>query len=163
MPYRAHHLPSIAFALLALGVSAAHGAQTQQSEPASFCPRSAGTGAAADATSPNFNAGMAAFRNKKYPLAYSHLRPLAQSGNVEAERGLGLLLMQSCGPNGDKSLAASWIGKAAGAGDIPASAALGRMYMNGEGVKQDDSTAFKWLMQAANGEDAPSQVSLGVL
>ena len=127
-----------------------------------FCSASAGA-PAPDAATPNLNAGMDAFASKNYLVAYSHLHPLAERGDPAAQRGLGFLLMQSCGPTGNRVLAVSWIGKAAAAGDIPASAALGRMYMNGDYVTQDDATAFTWLMQAAKGGDADAQTDLAVL
>jgi TPR repeat protein len=161
MQYRVRAIASVCALILGLSAGTTL-AQTPQIQAPPFCAISADA-SVPDAAMPNVNAGMAAFANKNYPVAYSHLHPLAEAGNPAAQRGLGLLLMQSCGPSGDRALAVSWIGKAAAAGDVPAAAALGRMYMNGGNVIQDDATAFAWLMQAAKGADADAQTDLGVL
>ena len=110
---------------------------------------------------PDAALGKAAIANNDYPLAYSHFRPLAEAGNRDAQRELGLLLLQSC--YGDRSPALSWIGKAAAAGDVKSAATLGRLYMNGDGVAQDDATAFRWLQQAGGAGDASAQANLGIL
>jgi hypothetical protein len=161
MQYRFRHIASLFTLILGLSVGTTF-AQIAQAPTPSFCAISADA-MVPDAAMPNVNAGMAAFANKNYPVAYSHLHPLAEAGNPAAQRGLGFLLMQSCGPTGNRALAVSWIGRAASAGDIPAAASLGRMYMNGDNVTQDDATAFTWLMQAAKGGDADAQTDLGVL
>jgi hypothetical protein len=105
---------------------------------------------------------MAALGRRNYPQAYANLHPLADMGNVEAERDIGFVLRQSCGPN-DKSAAVSWFQKAASAGDVVASAQLGNMYMFGDGVASDDAAAFKYLTPAATAGDLMAQSNLGEL
>jgi predicted aspartyl protease len=136
-----------------------------QAQNASFCPSPAepqSEATPAPAT-PSVGAGMAAFRNKNYPLAYANLRPLADMGNVEAARDLGIVLRQSCETKGDKSAAVAWLQKAADAGDVEASAELGNMYMFGDGVAQDDAAAVKQLTVAATAGHTVSQANLGEL
>src|SRR5258706_1986451 len=147
-------------ALLAASASA----QNAPVAPARFCP-SPSDSQATDGTAPaapSIGAGMGALGRRNFPQAYANLRPLADMGNVEAERDIGIVLRQSCGPS-DKSAAVSWFQKAADAGDVEASAELGNMYMFGDGVAQDDAGAAKLLALAATAGHLIAQTNLGEL
>src|SRR5262245_41778069 len=106
--------------------------EAAQARTAPLCPGSLDENSVVNEPMPDVSVGKAAALNNDYALAYRHFHPLAQSGNSEAQRELGLLLLRSC--YGDRSSAILWIRKAAAAGDVPAAAALGRLYMNGDGV-----------------------------
>jgi hypothetical protein len=140
-------------------------ARTAQGQGGAFCPSplDAQVDAGPPPASPTIEDGMTAFRNRNFPVAYANLKPLADMGKIEAERDLGLVLRQSCGRNGDKAAAATWLQKAADASDIPAAAALGDMYEFGDGVAKDDAAAFKWLTLAANAGQRAAQADLGEL
>jgi hypothetical protein len=128
---------------------------------AQLCPGGVSGTPVVDAGAPDLAAGKAALVQKDYRLAYSHFHPLAESGNRDAQREFGFLLMQSC--YGDRTPALRWIARAAEGGDVPSAATLGRLYMNGDGVVQNDAIAFQWLSKAANAGDPPSEANLGVL
>lgn len=158
--YARYAATAIVFSTLSAGSALA------QNAPTRFCP-SPSDSQGADATpapaTPSVSAGMAALGQRNYPLAYSNLRPLADMGNVEAQRDIGILLRQSCGQGSDKSAAVSWFKKAAEAGDAGASFQLGNMYMFSDGVAQDDDAAFKQLTLAATAGLMVAQTNLGEL
>ncbi|HEX3487491.1 MAG TPA: retroviral-like aspartic protease family protein, partial [Micropepsaceae bacterium] len=74
-----------------------------------FCPAPAEmpAGTVTPPASPNLSAGMAAFQRRDFSLAYANIRPVAEMGNHEAERDLGIVLRQSCGRGNDKANAAA--------------------------------------------------------
>jgi TPR repeat protein/predicted aspartyl protease len=136
--------------------------QGGQGQGGGFCP-SPSEAVAQPVASPDIEAGMTAFRNRNFRVAYANLKPLADMGTVEAMRDIGLVLRQSCGRNADKTAAAAWLQKAADAADIQAAAALGDMYEFGDGVAKDEAGAFKWLTLAANAGQRVAQADLGEL
>ncbi len=137
--------------------------QTAQTQAGAFCPSPQASPAdVAPASDPTIGAGMAAFRNRNFPVAYANLRPLADMGNVEAERDLGIVLRLSCGRS-DKSAAVAWLQKAADAGDAQGAAVLGDMYEFGDGVAKNDAQAFKLLTVGAAAGILPAETDLGEL
>jgi uncharacterized protein len=140
-------------------------APVAQTPPGAFCPAPSDTNAAATQppAAPTLSAGMGAFQRRDFALAYANLRPLAETGNHEAERDLGIILRQSCGRGNDKSNAAAWFQKAADGGDIQAATALGDMYMFGDGVTQDEAKSFPLLTKAANAGAPQAAQELGEL
>lgn len=114
---------------------------------------------AAPAT-PSVAAGIAA--GNRFAPAYNNFLPLAQKGDVEAERRLGTLLMR-CAGSEDREMGLSWLGKAAFAGDTQAAYTLGTDYMNGTGVPQDDNKAFAFVSKAAQAGMMEAQGTLGYL
>ncbi len=140
-------------------------AQRPQGGPAqgaAFCPAPTDP-VAQPVASPSMEVATAAFRNRDFTVAYANLKPLADMGQVEAMRNIGVMLRLSCGRGVDKAVAAAWLQKAADASDIPAAAALGDMLEFGDGVAKDDAGAFKWLTLAANAGQRAAQADLGEL
>ena len=109
---------------------------------------------------PNVAAGIAA--GNKFSQAYNNFQPLAQKGDPEAQRRLGILMMRCAGLE-DRALGLSWLNKAADAGDTEAAYALGIDYMNGTGVAQDDDKAFALVSKAAQAGKMEAQGTLGYL
>src|SRR5690242_1062621 len=72
-------------------------------------------------------AGMRAFRNKDYQVAYREWKASAEAGEAEAEFDLGLLYAQGFGVRRDLTEAANWYRKAAQQGNAEAEFALGQM------------------------------------
>jgi len=136
-----------------------------QAQAGAFCPapEDVNAGATPAPASPTLSAGMGAFQRRDFGQAYANIRPIADMGNHEAERDLGIVLRQSCGRGNNKSNAASWFQKAADGGDIPAATQLGDMYMFGDGVTQDEAKAFPLLTKAANGGAPQAMQELGEL
>jgi TPR repeat protein len=112
---------------------------------------------------PSVAAGTAAARDGNFALASANFRPLAESGDVEAERALGQLLMQNCTGLQDQTAAVRWLSKATDGGDVRAKTLLGIAYMNGDGTAQDDGKAFALFSIGAQTGNAVAERALGYL
>src|ERR1700754_1149288 len=112
---------------------------------------------------PSVAAGTAAARNRDFALARANFRPLAESGDADAERAMGQLLMQNCTGLQDKKAAVDWLTKAAAANNVVAQNLLAHAYMLGQGVAQDDEKAFALYSQVAATGNANAQMELGYL
>ncbi|MDH3335686.1 MAG: sel1 repeat family protein [Rhodospirillaceae bacterium] len=89
---------------------------------------------------------------KKIKLAskIKKLKPVAESGDMEAQYQLGSYYENGQGVAPDKGVAAYWYKKAAEQGHVPAQFSLGKIYESGEGLKQDFFAASKWYRLAAS-------------
>lgn len=102
-----------------------------------------------------------ALNNRDYPTALKLLQPLADQGNVEAQRELGGMYECDCGMDPDYTKAAKWFRKAADQGDTRAQMQLGALYATGYGVKKDPKETIKWWGKAAALGDSKAQYALG--
>ena len=89
------------------------------------------------AWSADLDEGKKAYESKNYVLALHELRPLAESGDAEAEALLGAMYLQGNGVDKNGSEAASWYSKAATHGNTEAQLVLSDMYRDGKGVEKD--------------------------
>lgn len=103
----------------------------------------------------SFDDGLTAFERGNYAAAYEAWRPLAESGNAEAQFYLGVLYDHGYHVPRNYQEAASWYERAADQGHSEAAFALGFLYYNGaEGdvadgsVARDLEEAALWLRQA---------------
>ena len=83
------------------------------------------------------------------------------SGNAEAQFGLGLKFANGQGVAQDYVQAADWYRKAAHQSHALAQFNLGVMYANGQGVAQDEAQSAVWFGKAAQQGDAGAQFKLG--
>ncbi len=112
---------------------------------------------------PSIAAGTVAARNRDFALALANFKPLAEQGDVDAERAMGQLLMQNCTGIEDRPAGLQWLTKAAAAGNVPAKTLLGLAYLTGHGVPQDDNKAFAFFSQSAEAGNAVGEMQLGYL
>ena len=98
-------------------------------------------------------AGLAAFKNKDYQLAYREWKESAEAGKAEAQFDLGVLYAQGLGVRRDLTQAAAWYRKSAEQGNAAAEFALGQLYSRGWGVPRDEADAIRWF-QMANSVDS---------
>jgi TPR repeat protein len=98
-------------------------------------------------------AGLAAFKNKNYLLAFREWKVSAEAGQPEAEFDLGVLYAQGMGVRRDLTEASKWYRKAAEQGNAAAEFALGQLYSLGWGVPRDEADAIRWF-QMANSVDS---------
>ena len=112
---------------------------------------------------PSVAAGTAAARSRDFALARANFQPLAEKGDVDAQRAMGQLLMQDCTGLQDRNAAVGWLTKAAAAGNVLAQVHLGGANMLGRGLPQDDAKAFALFSQAAASANAMAQMELGYL
>ena len=85
-----------------------------------------------------------------YATALRLWRPLAESGNADAESYLGRLYLNGWGVPKDYAQAADWYRKAAEQGNEAAENNLGTLYFHGRGVGQDYVEAVMWFRKAAD-------------
>ena len=89
------------------------------------------------------------------------VKRLAQDGNADAQRELGLMYSDGVGVPTDDGEAAKWWRLAADQGHAGGQNGLGWSYLNGKGVQQDFTEAIKWFRLAADQGYADSQANLG--
>jgi TPR repeat protein len=146
--------------MLALPAVAQNTVITTPTAPCADPPRPA---AAATPVTPSIAAGTVAARNRNFALALANFKPLAEQGEADAERAMGLLLMQNCTGLQDKPAAVEWLNKSVAAGNIPAKNLLGSAYMTGNGVPLDDNKAFALFSETAAAGNAVGEMELGYL
>jgi len=110
----------------------------------------------------DFEAGVAAARAGDYERARREWRPLAESGNRDAQFNLGLLYENGLGVGRDGAIAAQWYRRAGEQGDRTAQAYLAEMYAEGLGVARDDVEALLWYRRAAELGHPGAQYNVGV-
>jgi len=91
----------------------------------------------------------------------THLRPLAEQGNADAQVKLGQIYELGLGVAHDYVEALKWYRKAAEQGNADAQYYLGEMYRHGVGVKQDRAEALKWYRKAAAQGATQAQIYIG--
>ena len=93
--------------------------------------------------------GQDAYNSGDYQTAIAEWQPLAESGDAEAQFGMGLLYANGFGVPLDDNEALKWYGLAAEQQHAYAQCNIAVMYANGWGVPQSDDEAFKWYSLAA--------------
>jgi hypothetical protein len=89
-----------------------------------------------------------AYNRKDYSTALSLWRPLAEQGNAEAQRGLGILYENGLAVARDEKLATDLFRRAALGGDAEAEYRLGmRLVMGTRGVARDTTQGLKWVLR----------------
>jgi len=101
----------------------------------------------------DFKAGQDAFQRGDYTTALNEWRPLAESGDPEAQLNLGFIYSYGLGVVQDYGEAAKWLFRAARQNQAEAQSSLGTAYFHGQGVPQDYNQALKWYRQAAAQND----------
>lgn len=119
--------------------------------------------AAGPALAQNFDDGMAAFQSGDYQGAAKVWRPMAEAGEAEAQRNIGVMYQQGLGVPQDFGEAAAWYRRAAEQGHVRAQQNLGALYEEGSGVPQSYVEAAKWYLRAAEGGNVFAKLNLGVL
>ncbi len=107
--------------------------------------------------------GVAAFTRDDYQTALSEWRPLAESGQADAQFNLGVLYDEGLGVKQDQAQAVQWYRRAAEQGHAQAQYNLAVLYASGLGVAQDYAEAARWYRQAALQNLREAQFNLGVL
>ncbi|MBM3506803.1 MAG: sel1 repeat family protein [Alphaproteobacteria bacterium] len=110
-----------------------------------------------------YNAGVAAFEAGEYAAAHAARLPLARSGDLDAQRNVGLLYQTGRGVPLDLGVAFYWYRLAAEAGNAPAANSVAMMYLAGDGLPSDYVAASAWLARAAAQGYGPAQFNLGLL
>jgi TPR repeat protein len=110
--------------------------------------------------SASYQKGLAAYDAGDYAKARSIWLPLAEKGDVLAQRGMGKLYEKGRGVDRDFAEAIRWYRPAAEKGDAESQYRLAVGYGYGLGVTKDEATAMMWLRKAAEGGQKRAQKSL---
>jgi TPR repeat protein len=94
---------------------------------------------------------------KDVAKAQSYFETGAQKGSVDAQRELGLLLLNT--KQADKAY--TWFKKAEERGDIPSTFYCGKQLLEGLGVQKDASQGVIYLLKAANSNFGNAQLLVG--
>ncbi len=92
---------------------------------------------------------MPAYQSKDFATAFSAWLPLAEQGNVLAQKLISSMYHYGNGVSQNYVDALKWLTKAAQQGNVDAQHNLGLMYEIGIGAPQDFVLACKWFILAA--------------
>lgn len=111
----------------------------------------------------DYEAGFKAFRAGDYVQAAEIWRSLAESGDVRAQYGLGVLYERGSGDLAtDLGRAANWYARAVEQGHPAAQNNLGLMFAQGRGVRRDPARAAELWRSAADSGHLMAQYNLGL-
>lgn len=86
---------------------------------------------------------------KRFEEAIRIAKPLAESGNPDAQFMVGMSYVNGLGVQRNPQEGSSWLHKAAGANHMNAQAVLGTMYFRGDGVEKDYFVSLQMRKKAA--------------
>ena len=121
-----------------------------------------------DAYAGSFEDGVAAYTKGDFSTAMRLFRPLAESGNANAQYKLGLIYDLGKGTPKDDKLALRWYQAAALKGFALACFHLGQFYEKGRGVNQSYAEAYKFYSCAesktkVNADRAAAEEKKGIV
>jgi len=109
----------------------------------------------------DFQKGYDALQAGDYATAVHEWKPLAEAGDANAQRNLGLMYDTGTGVPQDDKEAVKWYRLAADQGGARAQFELGVKYQVGLGVLQNHDKALMWYQLAAKQGHADAQNQLG--
>lgn len=110
-----------------------------------------------------FAEGVTAYDGQNYARAFELWLPLAQNGDLAAQRNVAHLLRRGLGVEQDLPRARKFYQRSAEFGFVTSQTNLAVMLLNGEGGKEDPEQAAVWFDRAARGGDPIAQYNLGRL
>ena len=116
---------------------------------------------AVPARADDYTTGLQALEAGNAALTIELWRPLAESGDVEAQFGLGVMYNDGLGVEQDYVEANYWFLRAAEQGHAPSQFNLGNAYKNGTGMAPAAAMAAHWWRKAAEQDFGPAQFNLG--
>lgn len=107
--------------------------------------------------------GRNAYITGDYKKALAILKPLAESGDPNSQKIMGIMFDYGQGVDKDPQQALYWYKLSARQGDPAVQYQVGAKYFRGDGVKQDYDEAVKWWEMAAQGGQVDAQFNLGLM
>lgn len=111
----------------------------------------------------DYQTGRSAYISGDYQRAYAILRPLAEAGDSESQKILGIMYDYGHGVKADAEQALAWFKRSAEQGQPAVQYQVGAKYFRGDGVEKDYAEAAKWWELAANGGQVDAQFNLGLM
>lgn len=108
-------------------------------------------------------AGQNLYLQGNYDAAFEQLKPLAQTGNAEAQATIAYMHQHGLGTIQDFAKAAQWYQRAVENDHIEAEINLGTLYAEGLGVKQDYALAAALFEKAAQKDNPRAQFFLATM
>jgi|TARA_B110000908_G_scaffold11742_1_gene13710 TPR repeat protein len=115
------------------------------------------------ATAQDYDKGLEAAQAGDFQTALQEWRPLAEQGNSDAQKDLGVMYYTGQGVSQDYAEAVKWYRLAAEQGNADAQSNLAEMYYKGQGILLDYDEAAKWLQLVAKDGSAPAQHNLALM
>ncbi len=110
-----------------------------------------------------YDEGRAAYISGNYSTALDILTPLAESGDAEAQKMLGIMYDYGQGVEANPQTALQWYIKSAEQGQTAVQYQVGAKYFKGESIPQDYNEAARWWQLAADGGQVDAQFNLGLM
>lgn len=110
-----------------------------------------------------YEEGRAAYIQGEYQDAYAILKPLADSGDAEAQKMMGIMYDYGHGVTADPEQAMQWYIRSAEQGQTAVQYQVGAKYFKGENIAQNYAEAAKWWGRAAASGQVDAQFNLGLM
>lgn len=110
-----------------------------------------------------YQEGRAAYIQGDYQAAYNILRPLADAGDANAQKMMGIMYDYGQGVGADPETALEWYIRSAEQGQTAVQYQVGAKYFKGETIPRDYDAAAKWWRMAADGGQVDAQFNLGLM
>ena len=103
------------------------------------------------------------FRSNNYKKAQYWMEKLAESGDVDTQYQLGIMLMTKFAQKHDQVKSLYWLDKAANQGHAGAQYEIGCKYLKGISIEKDYEKAFNWFEKSAGLGFQSAMLKLGLL
>ena len=107
--------------------------------------------------SSNFMLGEDAYKKGDYKTALKEIRPLAEQGDVNAQKMLGHMYYNGFGVPQDYKKSFAWTLLSAEQGDAEAQVSVAALYYLGQGIPENYKESNKWYMLAAKQGNSSAQ------
>ncbi len=111
----------------------------------------------------SYEEGRSAYINGDYSTAMNILSPMAEAGDAEAQKMLGIMYDYGQGVDEDPNTALQWYIRSAEQGQTAVQYQVGAKYFKGETIPQDYNEAARWWQMAADGGQVDAQFNLGLM
>lgn len=128
-----------------------------------FLMLSMGVAVGVYASEDEYSKGLDAATSGDFQKALSIWLPLAEAGDPNSQRGLGVMYQRGDGVKKDLAKAIKWYQLSAETGHPEARYTLGYMYAHGDGVKKDINKAVEWYQLSADTGHKQAQYELGMV
>lgn len=110
-----------------------------------------------------YSEGRTAYINGEYGKALEIIQPLAEAGNADAQKMLGIMYDYGQGVEANPALALEWYIRSAEQGQTAVQYQVGAKYFKGENIPRDYTQAARWWSRAADGGQVDAQFNLGLM
>lgn len=110
-----------------------------------------------------YDEGRSAYIGGDYQRAYDILMPLAELGDPEAQKIIGIMFDYGQGVENDPQQALYWYTRSAEQGISAVQYQVGAKYFRGDGTEKNFDEAAIWWKQAAIGGQVDAQFNLGLM